>query len=628
MSRIVGEMFATTRTKNHLDSALAAVANYQSDVSPVTTKVLDSGQVQLGWTGWQTQVFGQKDQAVVLLDGHIYNDAELCESTKEYRAPHYLIDLYHQRGFPMMLEALNGDFVLIIIDEASGNCYISRDRFGVKPLYYFEAPSRITFASRCASLARLGIELIPDPEYIGRFAGSHYRYIDNYPTRSPYTAIKQLPAGHCMRLRIDRYGNPEIFETAKWWSLDPTQLYSGTPIDKFSLAEQYRALLCESVTLRLRKAHLPVFTLSGGMDSSSVLACAVRQTGRKHDAISSVYVDQTYDERSEIQSMLAPCVENWKAQVIGTPDIFKLIRKMIDSHDEPVATATWLSHYLLCESAANQGYRSLFGGLGGDELNAGEYEHYFYYFADLKLSGQHDLLNSEIAAWERLHDHPIYKKNREIAEHEITERVDIARPGHCLPDKRRLFRYLDAINQEYFSESYTPTMDHPYKTYLANRNFQDLYFETVPCCLRAEDRQANIFGMDNFLPFLDYRVAEFMFRMPGSLKIEHGLSKVLLREAMREILPEETRTRAKKTGWNAPAHNWFSGSGLEQVRDLVSSKVFRDRNIYVLPRLEQLFKDHQDIVTSGAARENHMMFIWQLTNLELWLRSIPEIKKV
>jgi asparagine synthase (glutamine-hydrolysing) len=88
---------------------------------------------------------------------------------------------------------------------------------------------------------------------------------------------------------------------------------------------------------------------------------------------------------------------------------------------------------------------------------------------------------------------------------------------------------------------------------------------------------------------------------------------------MQGILPEETRTRIKKTGWNAPAHVWFSGTGLEELRDLVHSRIFKEQGLYNLHEVDRLIEEHQDIVSSGAVRENHMMFFWQLVNLTEWL---------
>jgi asparagine synthase (glutamine-hydrolysing) len=299
---------------------------------------------------------------------------------------------------------------------------------------------------------------------------------------------------------------------------------------------------------------------------------------------------------------------------------------MIAAHDEPVATATWLSHHVLCERARADGFGALFGGLGGDELNAGEYEYFFFFFADLAAAGCDALLERETAKWIEYHDHPIFRKSVASMRDGLDRLVDLSRPGVNRPDPRRMLRYADALDPSYFDlERFEPVMDAPMTTYLKNRTYQDLFRETAPCCLRAEDRQATAAGLDHFLPFLDHRLVEFMFRVPGTMKIRHGVTKHLLRLAMRGLLPDDTRTRIKKTGWNAPAHVWFAGRGAEMLRDIVSSARFRSRGIYRPGEVARIIDEHEEIVRSGRLVENHMMFLWQLLNLELWLRQIEAV---
>lgn len=89
-------------------------------------------------------------------------------------------------------------------------------------------------------------------------------------------------------------------------------------------------------------------------------------------------------------------------------------------------------------------------------------------------------------------------------------------------------------------------------------------------------------------------------------------------------MPEATRTRIAKTGWNAPAHLWFSAGTLDRLLDLVHSRAFRERGIYDVAEVTRLIAEHRDIVASGEPRENHMMFIWQLLNVELWYQNVVD----
>jgi asparagine synthase (glutamine-hydrolysing) len=363
------------------------------------------------------------------------------------------------------------------------------------------------------------------------------------------------------------------------------------------------------------------------MDSSSVVSCAVEAMGHKLHAFSSVYTDKTYDESEDIHAFLDHKVQQWHPVHIEGFDLFATVRKLVAAHDEPVATATWLSHYILCDAVRRAGFDAMFGGLGGDELNAGEYEYFIFHFADLARAGRAAEMAHEIECWTRHHDHPIYRKSREVAEDAMRRMTDATQPGGVVPDAQRMTRYYSAISADYYDlQSFHPVLDHPFSSWLKNRTYQDIFRETTPCCLRAEDRNCAAFDLDHADPFFDYRLLEFMFRVPGHLKIRDGITKRLLREAMKGMLPEDTRTRIKKTGWNAPAHVWFSGDALSQLQDLVGSQRFRERGVYNVHEVRRLLAEHREIIESGAPRENHMMFFWQLVNLELWLQQVDDLR--
>lgn len=560
--------------------------------------------------------------SIVVLDGRILNEAELRTALPSARpgAAALIAALVDRHGMPTALEQLSGDFALAVLDRAAGRLWLARDRFGVRPLYWTALDGGVAFASQPRSLLMLpGVAAEPDPSFVARFAASHYRTFDNDPEASPYRAIRQLPAG--CALKIDQHGPGSL---VRYWQLEDRGDLERPAAE---LAEVYRAHLLRSVRQRLAGAARPVFTLSGGLDSSSVLCGAVEVTGKLQQAVSSVYADAVYDERHEIQDVVATKVAHWHAIEIGNDiDIAAIVARQVRLHDEPVATATWLSHLLLAERMAEQGFTALFGGLGGDELNAGEYEYFPMHFADLRAAGEEAMLAHEIACWARHHDHPVHRKDAAAAVAMMARLTDPAVPGRCRPDRSRMMRYAPALRPGFFDlAAYEPVMDRPFPSYLKNRAFQDMFRETLPCCLRAQDRQGAALGIETVNPFLDHELVEFMFQVGGKLKIRDGVTKQLLRLATVGILPEATRTRVKKTGWNAPAHVWFSKRTLADLRDRVRSTTFRDRGIYDPGTVMALIDDHVRIVENGVSEENHMMFLWQLLNLECWLDALGEI---
>lgn len=574
-----------------------------------------SGHAMLGWTGWKTaDVALAPDGVIAAADGYVYNPEEVDAPSGATTAA-VVAALYRRHGFEETLRRLNGDFAVALYDPAGDVLWLGTDRLATRPLYYTESNGSFVFASQPRSLLTApGVSREPNREFVALFAGSHYRVVDNDLPASPYAAIRRLPAAHVLRV----FGGSA--KATCYWKLEDLPDHVGTERD---LAERYRELLFDAVRRRFKAARRPAFTLSGGMDSSSVLATAVKLSNARQPAVSVGYVDRTYDESDEIQPMLAPTVSQWHKLTVDIPDVFGLVERMVAIHDEPVVTATWLSHYLMCGDAATRGYGSLFGGLGGDELNAGEYEHFWYFFADLKMNGGRQLLDHEVRMWAHHHDHPIFRKSPEIMERNLGRLADLSTPGRCRPDRQRIERYAAALSPGFFDlKSYTPVMEHPFKSYLKNRTYQDMTRETIPCCLRAEDRHTVAFGMDNFVPFFDHRLIEFMFRIPGTLKFRDGVTKHLLRQAMDGVLPEETRTRPKKSGWNAPAHVWFTTGAREPLRDLVASRGFRERGVYNVGEVQRLIDEHERIVSEGSAVDNHMMFFWQLVNVDLWLQGL------
>ncbi|HYF02557.1 MAG TPA: asparagine synthase-related protein [Patescibacteria group bacterium] len=609
MSRIAGIFLKNPR---HND-VIAPMLDTMQGAPHWEKKVFKNGRCTFGWTGWKMPQIEEIEDCLVMIDGTIFNRHDF----KNGSDCAIIFDLFKKHGFSNAVAKLNGDFAIALYDRRLDELWLARDRFGIKPLYYdYKEGESFAFASRPAALFKSGSSKAVNREFAALFVGTHYRYFDNSQQRAPYEHMQQLPAGYILRSSLE--GGNYI---RRYWKLEERDDFQK---DEKALAEEYRELLLDAVNIRFKNAENPVFTLSGGMDSSSVLACAVYGSGIKQQAISSVYEDKTYDESDEITTILDSTVEKWHPICIGNPDVFSIVQRMIASHDEPVATATWLSHFLLSESASKLGFKTVFGGLGGDELNAGEYEYFFNYFADLRNNGEESILLHEISQWVKYHDHPVFKKNAQVVEDYFDRCIDFE-DGEILPESTRLTRYFRTVNPEFYKlRRFKPVMDHPFKSFLKNRTYQDIFRETAPCCLRAQDRQSVAFGLDNHVPFFDYRLAEFMFRVPGSLKIRNGVTKVLLREAMKEILPEETRTRIKKTGWNAPAHQWFSGTGRTQLMDMIHSQSFKNRGLYNVEEIERIAIEHEEIVVSGAARENHMMFLWQLVNMELWLQWLDQ----
>ena len=171
-------------------------------------------------------------------------------------------------------------------------------------------------------------------------------------------------------------------------------------------------------------------------------------------------------------------------------------------------------------------------------------------------------------------------------------------------------------------EDIRPEHPHAFTSYLKSHTVNELLRSTIPCCLRAGERNLAALGMADIHPFLDHRLFDFMLRVPGRWKIRDGMTKSFARTAYRGLLPEPTRTRVVKTGWNAPIHEWFAGPLRDPLLDIVGSQRFRERGIYRPGGIEAVVEEHRRIVESGKPQENHMMVLWQVLNVALWLDGL------
>ena len=263
------------------------------------------------------------------------------------------------------------------------------------------------------------------------------------------------------------------------------------------------------------------------MDSSSVCCLAAGLLGRPPSIYSVGYGAGEYDETDGIRPLARQLGGPWRLVQLSNPNLFEDIGRLVRITDGPVCTVTWLSHYHLVRTAAEDGRDIIFSGLGGDECLAGEYEHFLYYFSDLKIKGDENRLKDEIAGWMRLHDHPIFRKNEAVVQDVFNRLVDLNRPGLIRPDMARYRTY-----QKYFRDDFVreydrrPEMACPYDSYLTNRCYQDLFFETTPPSLKADESNVSAFGLKTRFPFLDRRVVEFCFSLPGTVKYDRGGDQV------------------------------------------------------------------------------------------------------
>jgi len=498
----------------------------------------------------------------------------------------------------------NGMWAIAIYDRKLKKTILSRDRFGVKPLFYYKNKNNFVFSSEIKSLLKFPeIVKAPNHEKIFRYISTHYRYID-IDDDTFFKDILQVPKSSYME--IDSDFNIKV---TKYWNLKDNLQYNET--DEEKIIKCFRDLFIDSVKIRLRSDVEVSCMLSGGLDSTSIASVASKILKKPLVTFSAITGEEkgTYDE-SEFIKYVVEDTKSIPNYIKPEPsDMFETVTEMLKYHDEPICTATWHMGYIISKRIKDENISVVLNGHGGDELLAGYWEHYHYFFKNLKENGDNNGLEYEVNKWQKNH-----KKNREELvrrENDIKDFEDSKRS-----EVDRFIDYSEAFNLDFIKENKKEILlpDVFENNRLTNRLNKELFFETVPASLRAEDRNTMSQSIEARSPFLDYRLAEFCYSLPDKYKIRDGVGKWLLRESMKGILHEEVRTRKDKVGFKSPTEIWFQTINKDQILSLIRSESFKNRGIFNIEFVEKIYEEHLN------SEHNHQMFIWQVINLELWFR--------
>jgi asparagine synthase (glutamine-hydrolysing) len=447
------------------------------------------------------------------------------------------------------------------------------------------------------------------------FLATHYRYVFREPSRTFHKGVFKVPSGSYVTLG---QGQPQIKSYLKL-DFDPS-ISKLTPQEA---ARLYVDTLDEIVGLRLSKlegSH-PAFAISSGLDSSSVATLAARRLGRPLSAWFMAYRSQSgspYDESAGVEALIKATGWELNRLDLEAPELLGETERLLELTRAPVITVTWLAHYLLARAAAGKGYRYIFSGLGGDESLAGEFDHFFLFFADLRASGQEELLERETTAWVRLHDHPVFKKSPQVREEWFRRNIDF--PGRLIrPDMRR---YL--ANREYFDQGWVEDMEsrippvpmpHPYPYFLSNRLYQEMTYETSPPTLWSEFLAGEAGGLRGVFPMANPRLFRLALSLPGTFKYRDGLTKMLIRRGMEGILPDCSRLNPVKTGFNAPLDMWLrDGKLCQEALELYRGSPLARRGYLAPGAMERILKEH------STGERNHMMLLWPIISSAIFLK--------
>ena len=548
-----------------------------------------------------------------VFNGEIYNfaevRAELVANGHRFRTEsdtEVIVHGYEEWG-ELCVERFRGMFALVIWDAVARRLVLARDRLGVKPLYYAELPGvGIAFGSELKSL-------LEDPDVSREWRADA---IDAYLTllyipapATIYRGISKLPPAHVL------VAEKGTIRTFRYWNLQFTG--EGDARREEEYLEQLDALLRESITLRqISDVPLGAF-LSGGIDSTAVVAYMVETSNRPPVTVSVGFDETAYDELAHAKSVATHLGCEFHPRTV-TPDIVSLLPKLAWHFDEPFADSSAVPTYYVSK-AARELVTVALSGDGGDELWAGYARHH----VEKVEQRARTLLGPtrKAVAWlsKAL---PLSIKGARALRHlghdsahayALKHAYGMFEPGA----KTRLYSgdFMAAVGAHdpfaAFRDAYRRCGSHDA---VDRALYVDVNTYMVDDILTKVDRMSMAVSLESREPLLDHRLLEFAASVPSSLKLTDGRSKYLLRRVLDRRVPRTILERGKR-GFEAPIGEWLRGALAPMADALLEDGRLRARGVFDAREITRLWTEHRE------GRADHRHRLWQVIMLELWFRQ-------
>ena len=501
----------------------------------------------------------EEERYQLIFNGEIYNYLEL-KNELDYNFvtssdTEVLFAAYLKWG-KACLNKLNGMFSFAVWDSVDKKLFAARDRFGVKPFYYHQSEDTLYFSSEIKTLHSAGIAKEPNKKvWANYFSFGSY----GMPHETFWKHIDQLPGGHCLEFEKN------TLKIEKWYFFEKEIEKHKEKLSYEEIKNKYIVLLKDSIKLRFRADVSVGFNVSGGLDSSALLAFVNQQENKENIKAFTFYTnDDRYDELPWVEEMVS-LTENSLQKVLLKPEEVKELAAKIDYHqDEPYGGIPTLAYAKIFEKARAKNTLVLLDGQGMDEQWAG----YDYY------------LQKNEATIQGVKKSPFKK---------------------------------EVLSKEMIALSQKPIYPKPFKDELLNKQYRDLFYTKIPRALRFNDRVSMAYSTELREPFLDYRLVELAFAQPLEYKIKDGIQKYVLRDIVSEYLSDSI-TYAPKRPLQTPQREWLAN----ELHELVDKKIekIEKSNYKSWFDIEELKKEWQNYVEGDNQSSFH---IWQWLSLSTYI---------
>jgi asparagine synthase (glutamine-hydrolysing) len=557
-------------------------------------------------------LFSIDERQVIVFNGAIYNfielRAELSALGHLFRSSgdtEVLLAAFRQWGADC-LHRLNGMWAFVVYDRDTRRIFAARDRFGVKPLFWFYDARGLVLASEIKALRDSNYApCAPNQRVIARFLVDGE--IDN-DDQTFYSDVQRVPAGSYFE--GDATSAP-IFR--RYWNLAE----SAADLEEPSApVENFRDLFDDAVRLRMR-ADVPTgVLLSGGLDSTAIVTSMAAQRSRGGGAVPAglealAYLDPEFNEQIFIDATLKQTRATLQPLDADPEKIWKTFEHHLWYQDEPVHSFTSAIVYLLMELARDNGLKVILNGQGADEALAGYPTYFVQHWADLVRAGQFRHAQSEIAQFARAHERSPLKLKGATAWHwfnSLRRRIPWNRAVAARRHRYRVHGY--GWLGDHIKQSWTPEED-DYSRTLANALRHAIERSALPLYLRVDDRNSMAHGVEVRLPFMDHRLVALSFRLGSQWKLRGAYTKFVLRAAMRGRIPEIVRTRVQKFGFPTSATRVLQTALRERCRALMRTRAVRDSGFFNVPEIDRLLNSEKTDATFSKR-------LFHITQLAMW----------
>jgi asparagine synthase (glutamine-hydrolysing) len=571
------------------------------------------GQIGLGMrrlsiidlAGGHQPVANEDGTIQVVLNGEIYNFRELRQRLEAKghaftttSDTEVIVHAYEEYG-TACVEHLRGMFGFALWDSVKQQLLVARDRAGIKPLYFGEFGGRLLFASELKSLLALGQI---DRELNWSSVSHLFAFLTTPRDESIIKGVRKLEPGH---LLIARPGLTPVVH--RYWDLEFQPDYD-TSEEQF--VDQLRALLEESVKLcMISDVPLGAF-LSGGIDSSAVVATMARLSDRPVKTFSIGFREQAYDESVHARQV-AEAFGTEHHELILDPDISGFLEDLSWHLDEPLGDSSAIPTYMVSKLAA-QHVKVVLSGDGGDELFAG-YDRYIVERKERarRVPGVLRNLGGFIGSLM-----PDGMKGRRFLRHLAltgNHRYVDSMSMFGRDDQRLLF--CEGIAAHMLKQDHWQDLSHymsRQENWLSRVQYLDFKHYLPLDILTKVDRMSMAHSIEARVPLLDHKLVEFAATIPPEMKLQGNSGKHIFKKALRGILPDQVLDR-RKQGFAVPLGQWFRNEPRGFLHDLLLSDRSRARGIFNSDYIERMLAIHQ----RGRAMD---LELWTLISFELWCR--------